>query len=374
MFTPFQKKVFAFALTCAAICVIGAFAVLLFALAAQFLSAFAAVVAPIAAALILSFILSPAVGLVSRKLRISAGAACALVFVLLAAFAAAFAALAVPRAVSEASRLCAEVPHAIDTAARVFAEKFPESKAEIAKRIAELKEAASENLSLDCAAKSAKQLFKTAAAATGGLTAFFSFAAAFAVAPIYLYYMLASKFDFYSRLEGNLKFLPPSKREDVVFFARRFAEIMSAFFRGQMLIALIMGLLLGTGLMLAGVRFGFMLGFCAGMLNIVPYLGTIIGLGTILPVAALQDGGGWVLASVSLAVFCAVQCLEGYVLTPKIMGERTGLHPTVIIFSVFFWGIALGGILGMVLAIPLTAFAVAAWERIYERWIAAAED
>ena len=59
--------------------------------------------------------------------------------------------------------------------------------------------------------------------------------------------------------------------------------------------------------------------------------------------------------------------LEGYVLTPKIMGDRTGLHPTVIIFAVFFWGVAFGGILGMIMAIPLTAFIVTVWMRIMEK-------
>ena len=68
-------------------------------------------------------------------------------------------------------------------------------------------------------------------------------------------------------------------------------------------------------------------------------------------------------AALALCVFVAVQMLEGYFLTPKIMGGKTGLHPTVIIFSVFFWGIALDGILGMILAIPLTAFMAALWSR-----------
>ena len=167
---------------------------------------------------------------------------------------------------------------------------------------------------------------------------------------------------------SRLSFLSESKRDDIVFFVRRFTEIMTAFFRGQLLIALIMGLLIGFGLWIAGVRFGFLLGFCAGMLNLIPYLGTIIGLGTIIPVSLFQDSGGCLLATISLSVFCAVQCFEGYILTPRIMGNRTGLHPTVIIFSVFFWGIALDGILGMIFAIPFSAFIVCAWDRISVRW------
>jgi predicted PurR-regulated permease PerM len=63
----------------------------------------------------------------------------------------------------------------------------------------------------------------------------------------------------------------------------------------------------------------------------------------------------------TLLVFVLVQVIEGYVLTPKIMGKQTGLHPVTIIVAIFFWGTALGGILGMVLAIPLTAFFVTAW-------------
>ncbi len=368
MFTAFQKKVFAFALTCAAICVIGAFAVLLLELLARFLSTFAAVVSPLVAALILSIILSPLVTFISRKGKVSAGVSCAIVCAIALGIGTLFATTAVPKAISEVARICAEIPQAVDTAAKAASESFPEFRGAINKYVEHAKTAASE-LSVDTVVNTSKKIFKTAMAATGGIVSIFSFAAAFAVVPIYLYYMLTSNFDLFAKLERNLKFLSPDKREDILFFVRRFAEIMTTFFRGQLLIALIMGTLIGTGLMFAGVKFGFILGFCAGMLNLIPYLGTIIGLSVILPVSLFQTDGGWILCGISLAVFCAVQCLEGYVLTPKIMGDRTGLHPTVIIFSVFFWGIALHGILGMILAIPLTAFAVAAWDRISERWL-----
>ena len=190
---------------------------------------------------------------------------------------------------------------------------------------------------------------------------------AFAVTPIYLFYLLKGNYNFLQKLESNLPFLSPSMRDDIIFFVRKFTEILTSFFRGQLVIAVIMGLLYGTGLTIAGVKFGFLLGIFAGFLNIVPYLGTIIGLSTILPTAFFQTDGGLILAAVALAIFIAVQMLEGYVLTPKIMGDRTGLHPTVIIFAVFFWGVAFGGILGMIMAIPLTAFIVTVWMRIMEK-------
>ena len=70
-----------------------------------------------------------------------------------------------------------------------------------------------------------------------------------------------------------------------------------------------------------------------------------------------------------LIVFAVVQAVEGYILTPRIMGERTGLHPLVIIVAIFFWGSALNGIMGMILAIPLTAFLVVFWRLARERYI-----
>ncbi len=70
-----------------------------------------------------------------------------------------------------------------------------------------------------------------------------------------------------------------------------------------------------------------------------------------------------------LIVFAIVQAIEGYLLTPKIMGDRTGLHPVVIIFAIFFWGSAFGGIMGMIVAIPLTAFLVVFWRLARDKYV-----
>ena len=70
-----------------------------------------------------------------------------------------------------------------------------------------------------------------------------------------------------------------------------------------------------------------------------------------------------------VVVFVVVQMIEGYILTPKIMGDRTGLHPVAIIIAIFFWGSALGGISGMILAIPLTAFLVVFWRLAREKYV-----
>ena len=153
----------------------------------------------------------------------------------------------------------------------------------------------------------------------------------------------------------------------MVFLAREFVHILVAFFRGQIVIAILQGLLLAIGFSIAGLEYGLLLGFLLGFLNVIPYLGSILGIAITLPLAYFQEGGGLVTLTSVLVVFLIVQMVEGYYLTPKIMGGRTGLHPMMIIFAIFFWGTALGGIMGMILAIPLTAFLVVFWRLAKEK-------
>ena len=162
-------------------------------------------------------------------------------------------------------------------------------------------------------------------------------------------------------MTAHLSFVRPSIRDDIVFLVREFVSIVEAFFRGQLLIGLIMGAMLALGFTMIGLKFGLFIGLVLGVLNIVPYLGTITGLAVALPLAFFQPDGGWKLIGLVLLVNMIVQSMESWILTPKIMGAQTGLHPAVVIFAVFFWGTAFNGILGMLLAIPLTAFFVTVW-------------
>jgi predicted PurR-regulated permease PerM len=201
-----------------------------------------------------------------------------------------------------------------------------------------------------------------------GALGIFGFFTHLAVVPIYLFFFLLSSREPTKNLEEHLPFLKPDLREDAVFLVREFIAIVVSFFRGQLIIGLIMGALLAIGFTAVGLRFGLFIGLVLGILNIVPYLGTIIGLSIALPLAFLQPSGGFHQIGLVLAVFGVVQMLEGWFLTPKIMGKRTGLHPVTIIVAIFFWGTALQGILGMVLAIPLTAFFVTAWRLVQRKY------
>jgi predicted PurR-regulated permease PerM len=191
---------------------------------------------------------------------------------------------------------------------------------------------------------------------------------AWAVLPVYFVFFLMMD---PRAVDGArlLPFLKPDTRKDVIYLVREFVNIVVAFFRGQIIIAFLQGLLFAFGFSLVGLRYGFVIGLLLGFLNVIPYLGSIIGLGVALPLAFFQDGGGWQKLLFVLLVFVVVQLIEGYVLTPRIMGERTGLHPLAIIVAVFFWGQALGGILGMIFAIPLTAFLASLLRLVREKYV-----
>jgi predicted PurR-regulated permease PerM len=189
-----------------------------------------------------------------------------------------------------------------------------------------------------------------------------------AVLPVYFAFFLMARAAPVDTAQ-LLPFLKPETRQDVVHLVEEFVDIVVAFFRGQLIIALLQGMLFSVGFTLVGLSYGFLIGLLFGVLNVIPYLGSIVGLSLSLPLAFFQSGGGLGTLAGVIAVFVVVQLIEGYVLTPRIMGERTGLHPLAIIIAVFFWGAALGGILGMILAIPLTAFLASFWRLLREKYI-----
>lgn len=190
-----------------------------------------------------------------------------------------------------------------------------------------------------------------------------------AVLPVYvIFFLLAPPFKR-EQLPDALPFLKPSTREDVVFLINEFVDIVVTFFRGQLLIALGQGIIMAIGFSIVGLKYGFVLGFLFGMLNIIPYLGNLSCIGVTLPLAYLQDGGGFLLLILVGVVIGITQLVEAYILTPKIMGDSTGLHPLVIIVAMFFWATALNGIVGMILAIPFTAFGVVLWQLIREKYM-----
>ena len=124
--------------------------------------------------------------------------------------------------------------------------------------------------------------------------------------------------------------------------------------------------------LLRGLLFRFiqdLLGFLLGVLNLVPFLGTVLCLPLVLPIAYFGDGGSLLRLIGALSVWLAGQFLDGYLITPKIQGEKTGLGYAGVIFSFFFWGVVFHSMLGLLLAIPLSACCVVLWRALKERYI-----
>ncbi len=190
------------------------------------------------------------------------------------------------------------------------------------------------------------------------------------VVPVYLaFFLMLPKIRPESLTNEHFPFLKAGTAKDVIFLIKEFFNLVVIFFRGQILIALLQGVLFAVGFTLAGLEYGIVLGLLLGFLNIIPYLGSMLGLSICLPIAWFQTGGGGILLAIVLLIFLIVQAIEGYYLTPKIMGNATGLNPLLIIVGIFFWGAALDGILGMILAIPLTAFVVVLWRLARDKYI-----
>jgi predicted PurR-regulated permease PerM len=120
-----------------------------------------------------------------------------------------------------------------------------------------------------------------------------------------------------------------------------------------MLVMAALGVLSGLGLWVVGLELALVIGVLAGLLSIVPYLGTIVGVCAGLIAAWFQFHDVWVLIQVGL-VFGAGQMIEGFVLTPRLVGERIGLHPVAVIFAVLA-GAQLFGFVGVLLALPVAA-------------------
>lgn len=181
--------------------------------------------------------------------------------------------------------------------------------------------------------------------------------------PLLLFFGLLSGGRLHDHITGMLSVFSTKTQKKTMYFIDVFLAQVTGFFQGQLVIAVIMGVMFAIGFSLIGMKGGILIGLLLGLLNIVPFLGTLIGLLVVLPWSYMQPGGSFQLLGLSLVVFTVVQLVESWALTPKIMADRSGLHPALVIVSVFFWGTAFGGITGMILAVPLTAFLIAAWSQ-----------
>jgi len=191
----------------------------------------------------------------------------------------------------------------------------------------------------------------------------FSLVIGLIVIPIYVFYFLTLK----PRIQQNWrKYIPLRKskfREEVTEILIEVRNYLTAFFRGQLINSLVLGVLATIGLTLAGVNYALLLGVMTGVLSLIPYLGVFLSGTAAVTIAYFQagswwwkfEGGNWGYSLVVLGIYVLVHQCEAWFITPKIQGKYTGLHPMTIIVSLLAWSVLLGGVLGALLAVPLTA-------------------
>ena len=186
-----------------------------------------------------------------------------------------------------------------------------------------------------------------------GFVGVLGYALGLILVPVYLFFFLRDS----AFIERNWDMIIPLKnstlKDEIVSLIKEINGYIVAYFRGQVLVSVIDGALTGIILMFLGLDYALVIGVSLAIFGVIPFVGFIITAIPALLIAAGQDGGPgplWV-----LIVFIAVQQFDGFFIQPKIVGESVGLHPLTVIFSALCWSLLIGGILGALLAVPLTA-------------------
>ena len=182
--------------------------------------------------------------------------------------------------------------------------------------------------------------------------------------PILTFYLLR---DWDSMLEHLQALLPSEHRETIVGLVKETDEVLGAFLRGQLLVMLALSIIYSLGLGLVGLKFAVAIGVVSGLVSFVPYLGFVFGIALAGLTVALEPNPLWLLVGV-IATFSIAQFLEGSILTPKLVGDRIGLHPVIIIFAVAAGG-QLFGFFGILLALPAAAVLSVLVRFAYHRYL-----
>jgi predicted PurR-regulated permease PerM len=171
------------------------------------------------------------------------------------------------------------------------------------------------------------------------------------VTPVVAFYML---YDWNRIVTKVDSWLPRRHRNTVRRLAREIDMAVAGFLRGQASVALILGSYYALALSLVGLNFGLLIGVCAGFLTFIPFVGSLTGLVIGTGVAIVQFWPEWTWIVVVMVVIGAGQFFEGYILSPKLVGESVGLHPVWLMFALFAFGY-LFGFVGLLVAVPLAA-------------------
>lgn len=180
--------------------------------------------------------------------------------------------------------------------------------------------------------------------------------------PVYLFFFLKDSAAIRDHWHDYVPLKASRFKTELVETLQEINGYLISFFRGQVLVAAIDGFLVGIFLMLFGLPYGFVIGIFMAVLGVIPYIGNILCLIPACVIGYLHAQGSapfslspWAYVGCVVAIFVVVQQINSLVTAPKIVGDSVGLHPLTVIFSMLFWSLVLGGFVGALLAVPLTA-------------------
>jgi predicted PurR-regulated permease PerM len=188
----------------------------------------------------------------------------------------------------------------------------------------------------------------------GGFLGVAGFLLSLIMVPIYLFFLLKERPRIEKRWKDYLPLRPSPLKDEIASALSEINNYVIAYFRGQLLVCLVDGMLIGATLSLLGLSFAPLIGLMVVILTMIPYIGIIICWVPAVVIAGFQ-WGDWTHPLVVTGIFLVIQNLEGMFYAPKIVGNSVGLHPMTVIVSIFVWGLLIGGLLGPILAVPLTA-------------------
>ncbi len=172
--------------------------------------------------------------------------------------------------------------------------------------------------------------------------------------PIIAFYFLL---DWDRMLDSFRRLIPRRYEEQTLVIVKECHSVLGAFVKGQFLVMVLLGVVYAMGLQLIGLEVGLIIGMVAGLCSIIPYLGFAVGIIAAVIASLFQFGIDWMQLLLVGVVFMIGQAVEGYILQPFLLGDKIGLSPVAVVFAVLA-GAQLGGILGMLIALPVAAVIV----------------
>ncbi len=310
----------------------------------------APVLTPVAAALVLSYLLDPIVTKLQTRFKVPRWRGSALLFVVALGLITAVLVIVVPIMIREIQAFSEAVPGYVQ---KIRNTVLPWIESTFSVTVPRTFHELTEQFGAD-----AKALASKALAPLGGMagkvmqraSALFSALGTLVLVPIFTFYFLPK---FPSILAGAQELIPRRYLAWVQQTGKEIDKVLAAWIRGQLMVIGILAVLYAVGLSIAGVKMAVLIGLLTGCLAFIPYVGVIVGVVLALGVSLLEYSGPGQIIGV-VAVFAVVQALEGLVITPRVVGEKVGLGPVGVLLALMIGG-QLFGFVGILLAVPAAA-------------------